>query len=457
MHKSISAQSKRSRTLCGKVKKCVRYILLYILIAILCYGAMYLAGLIPTSALTAHTRETSEILFKERNYPQMLEQDVQQFRMDNFSEALIIMHSYFLDSKLTPSSVLLNSAWRNPDPSSNNTPVDNLAQALSGDWEPPTGTRSHYWMGFRTIVRPLLAFTNLHGIRRLIQSVFFAVFFICVILIAKRVSTWCAAAFGLSVMAVYPFVVSNSLQFSCDFLLAFSGIIAVILMYPHCESGEGIIFLILGQLTQYFDFYTTPILTWGMPFLVLYALHYKREPNQSLGAQLRLLFGTLSIWLLAYGGMWLIKMILVTVGSSHNGFSILKSFLYYTGIEQNRSGVNYIGVAEALKRNYENMNSGIHLLFYGSFALSAVIAAVYKYISQRKRQLDARLSPAKMRMHFAVLLCAAVPIIWLACARQAAGTHQWYQYRSLALAVFAFAYWWYLFLHSVAARAGAAK
>lgn len=425
--------------------------LLYALVVIFCYGAMYLTSLIPTAALTTHVKESAQILSKEGNYPYILLQKVPSFQLDNFSESLILNHSYYMDSNLTPSSVLLNSAWRDTSPGQ--TPVGNLAHAVSGDWIAPNATRSRYWMGFRTIIRPLLALTDIQGIRRLAVSAFFSLFFICVILITKKVDVWCAAAFGLSIMAIYPFVVSVSLQYSCDFLLAFLGIIAVLLTAQY-RSAHWIIFLLLGQLTQYFDFYTTPILTWGMPFLVLYALRQKHEPTPSTAAQLRLLLGSLTVWLLAYGGMWFIKMILTTVGSTQNGFSVLNSFLYYTGIDQSKADTHYYTLFEALTRNFKNIISLVHFLFYGAFALCA---AVYAWFFRKRQTPAAQLSPVGAGSQLVVLLCAAVPVIWLSCSRQASGFHSWFQYRTLTLAVFAGAYWWYLFMRSIVSRICATK
>lgn len=438
MRKSTSGKTSSARQT-HAVLRAMRCVGLYVLVAVVCYAAMALASLIPTSALTAHVKQSAQVLSQEGLYPSLLIQDQPPFLLDNFSESLIVNHTYYMDSRLTPDSVLLNAAWRHHGEGEN--PVTNLASAVSDGWQAPNATRSHYWMGFRAIVRPLLALTDIQGIRLLITSCFFALFLVCLILLVREVDGWFAAAFGLSIIAVYPFIVSVSLQYSCDFFLAFFGIIAVIMTY---RRPAAVTFLLLGQLTQYFDFYTTPILTWAMPFFVLYALRQKRGMDSSLRAQLRLFFGTLGVWLLAYGGMWVTKMILNTCWGGVDGFAIFSRFLYYTGMDTSAGDVRYYTLGEALVRNCLQVGTVFHVLLYAAFALCAAIGA---RISIQRQPLATAQDASSPAGQIAIpLLCALIPLAWIALGRQAAGTHTWFQYRTLTPCIFALSYAWCLLM-----------
>ena len=124
-----------------------------------------------------------------------------------------------------------------------------------------------YWHGFRIYVRALLSVMDYGTMRTLIMWTFFLLMAAVTAMLAlKTRSVWPPVLFAAGILFVNPVVASALFQYSLCFVIAFIGMLFVPKWQKNPQSAW-MGFMILGMSTMFFDFYTAPLLTLGLPLL----------------------------------------------------------------------------------------------------------------------------------------------------------------------------------------------
>ena len=400
-----------------------QYALLFLSVTIVCTALLYLAGLVPQDRVAENIRRSSEQFADEGEYPYVFDSWSDVYRLDAFSESLILNHSFYMDSREKPIEIIDNSCYRDGW-----HPVTSLIALGEDPTIEATSGRSHYWLGFRAIVRPLLGLIPYQNIRGVVSAAFFTLFMAAALMLQKKANTLSAICLMLAVISMNPVIVSTSLQFSCCFLIAFAGIITVCMTYRNQRFLLGA-FLLLGQLTMYFDFYTSPLITWGLPFIALMSI-LRTTDRPGLKKSLKLAGLTLLLWGLGYAGMTVMKMILTTVFTAANGFeAVFSRLLHYTGVEAaNEAQASYTAWG-ALYNCLKNVFTVPNLF---SLVCAALALGVYLLVMNRRTGLR-----FAGRGIWVYVLAGALSVLWLMVASQASGRHAYFQYRTLAVMVYA--------------------
>lgn len=354
--------------------------------------------------------------------------------LDNYSDALIVNESALLRID-NPKSI-----FTNPVPYGKG--VDGLVNYAFEGGEASDATYPRYWMGFRATIRLLLCFLDYYQIKRYVAALFFALFSGVMCSIAKNADTKAAFLFALSIISVRPQIIALSLQFSCCFLLAFMAMLMMPWLSRHPEY-EGIFFLETGIITMYFDFYTTPIITFGLPLVYLYLL--RNRAGKRLSWKKILTNG--ASWLAGYGGMWIVKLVLVTVFTDVNGLQNgIDAFFKCIGVTKipRYETYNFGQALEEIKKVLYSDDAGRKIVL----AVLAVLAFALLIISVRKR-----VRFAELRSHAVLLAVAAVPVLWFAVGGRPIVNHAYFQYRSVVVIFWAVS----VFFMLVFADADAAK
>jgi len=288
-----------------------------------------------------------------------------------------------------------------------------------------------YWMGFRPVMRLLLCFFDYYQILRYTAVAFFVLFAAVMCSLAKRVGTKAAFLFALSIIFVRPHVIAVSLQFSCCFLIAF----AAMLLVPKIQGKRGwesLFFLELGILTQYFDFYTTPIITFGLPMIYLYLL--AQRENSAPG--LKRIGINAAAWSAGYGLMWLTKLTLTSLLTDANGLGQgLASFAGRVGIEKTAGMEAYYSPIAAIRSVFVSLYSDRE----GKLVLFAAVAVAFAVLAYQFLKDNHSIREAVK--HWQLVLIAALPVVWFIAAAQPTANHHWFQYRGVAVSFWAGLLW----------------
>jgi hypothetical protein len=239
--------------------------------------------------------------------------------------------------------------------------------------------------------------------------------------VAKKANTKTAICLGLAIALMNPAIISQSLQFSCLYLLT-SVFLIYLCYFKKASVPVTAVFCVFGTLTQIFDFYTTPVITFGLPILVWYSVEKEMETRQkfSTGAKCLLSWG----W--GYALTWGLKLLYATCFTGVNAFAMgFKSFAGRTGITVVENLADKYDATEALKLVWKNVFPGTFGKIVFCFTVLAVITlAVLMYVKKGIRlTLDCAFP----------LFVAAIPVIWYIIAAQPTVIHHWFQYRSMSV------------------------
>jgi hypothetical protein len=276
-------------------------------------------------------------------------------------------------------------------------------------------------MGFRSFLRLALVFLNYYQIKRYLALAFFSLFAAVICSLAKNTGIRSAFFFALSVILVKPQVICASMQFSCCFFIAFGAMLLVPWLSRNIQYS-GLFFMEVGMVTMFLDFYTTPIITFGLPAVYLYLLQAK----QGHTPKIKNIFTNLAAWFVGYLLMWLSKLVLTSLLTDQkaiqNGLGSLMMWLGADGYALSNGAYHPLlalkQVMNALCQDRDGM------LFLG-FLLAAGLGIMIINIVRR------RLSLGVLIRNWPVLLFAGMPIAWFVVSAEPTTVHYWFQYRSV--------------------------
>jgi len=402
----------------------MRHVAAFMLSVVLALGFLLLGACLPQQPIDANVLASAEAMVEDGSYPLMADKSFASM-LDVTTDALILA-----ESKATtirhPETILTNPRF-----DGRSDTVSDLLAYASDDTMQPTGYYVQYWMGFRPVIRLLLCFLDYYQILRYTAVAFFLLFAAVMCSLAKRAGTGAAFLFALSIIFVRPHVIAVSLQFSCCFLIAFAAMLLVPKIHKN-RKWESLFFLELGIVTQYFDFYTTPIVTFGLPMLYLYLLGC-REQDAPGGKRI----GTnVAAWLAGYGLMWLAKLALTSLLTDANGLGQgLSAFAGRVGIEKTPGMESYYNPLAAIRAVFVSLYSDREgkLILFAAVAIAFVLLA-YRFLKDRHTLREA----AK---HWQLVFIAALPVIWFMLSAQPTVNHHWFQYRGIAVSFWAALLW----------------
>lgn len=337
-----------------------------------------------------------------------------QCRMDNYTDALILNQAYTMPSKKLVDGIMLL-----PRQTCEKLPFEELRVAVGLDAAPDscnaaTATYARYWHGNTFLARYLLFFWDYPTIRLLIYIISSLLMLWCGALLWQRGGWQPTVAIGIGLACSYVFMMQFSLQLGMVLLIALGGMIDLARQEPKKkkkrERNVLPTFFVLGSLTAYFDLLTAPMLTLGLPLVVMLALG-REEP---LSATFKRLAQSSLLWAVGYGATWVAKWILATLLTSEN--------IWADGLHNlsNRSGVlDEYGRWDALTANIELLPWGFIIL-----GLGVIIAYACRHFNKQGWQ---RAVP--------LLVVALIPWLWYLFAANHSYLHNWFTFRSQAVTV----------------------
>ena len=168
-----------------------------------------------------------------------------------------------------------------------------------------------YWHGFIVVLKPLLIFFQYKQIRFLLAVILFLLTACSTYLLKKRTNVYVALAYLLSLICVHIYIVPFSLNFSSVFIIMILALIALCLWPLDKYKWLPTFFLIVGSLTNFFDFLTAPLVTLGFPLVVYYCLQISRgNGREEVKVGIFGLFKFTFCWCVGYALTWATRWVL---------------------------------------------------------------------------------------------------------------------------------------------------
>ncbi|MGN1020862.1 MAG: hypothetical protein ACI4O7_10915 [Aristaeellaceae bacterium] len=342
------------------------------------------------------------------------------YQLDNFTDIAILQACTLSNTSRDPltifSNPMLSLSYQDDTFDPHILNLQEAAVTNESNWG-----YTYYWIGIRTIIRPLLVFMNYQTIRGVIAMGFFALWIMAILAVEKSAGLRYAIAFLLAVACMNLPVVASEIQFIPCFCVMFISV-SVLSLLKDRERYAPLLFFVTGACTQFFDFYTYPLITLGFPLILLITL----TRGETSRKRLALLGKCLLAWFAAYGLFWLIRLLLVWIFTGDNAAAIaFDRVKTWTGSQANEMYDAFTPM-RALSLVFEMLFQK-HNVF--CFTLLGIAYAVVLIVAILRRQ--ARVPS------FLYLAVAVMPLLWTLVASRATGNHFWFQYRLLAVLVFA--------------------
>ena len=380
------------------------------------------ANMIPTDYIIENARASVDIFKIEGSNPQVIH-GYQATSLDNYTDAWMLRNAFYNGEESAWQKALHVYYYSYTDEEYDVR--ESMIAWLEGKEGYEKKSYARYWHGYLILLKPLLYFWDYGDIRGFLKWIELSmVVYICVLLSKRKLERFIPAFIAAMVCIEFQ-LIGMSMQYSWVFLIgmAFS---AVILRKVPCGTEEGgrdgLLFLVIGMLTSYFDFLTYPLFTLGIPLLFL--MICEREEKRENAALLGMAVKYSVYWGVGYIGMWVQKWILCTVFTGENLLADgLNSILERSGRSVNGEQVGYV---DALRANMAPICK------YPYF-LAVLAAAVLILVICRKEEKG--IFSGWVLLTY--LYIAILPFCWYAVSINHSHIHAFMTYKLLGITVFA--------------------
>lgn len=420
-------------------KKLLLYPAIYIGTVLLCILFLWLTALIPQRAIKEHATE-SAAYFTDTPLFHNVVGNLENFKIDNYADCISTGIAWHFGEGEGYQAIIAANYNR---VAGENVNVS-FQKEMSGE-ESGTEAYARYWHGSAGIIRILLLFMNIEGIRVAVAvSGILLNMALIAVLIKKRqyaLSIFYAVAFIL-VNGVFAL---NCLEYAFIFLLMPA--VALFLLTNKnmiIPQKVQLTFMVTGMLTAFFDFLTAETLTFTVPFAVYYIAVWRpqsgaKEKNTQKRADWLLFIKCGVCWIAGYLGMFLTKWILAAGVLGKDVF--MQSFdmakeriggdvsltLNMAGEEANL-GQRLQGI---FQRNAGCLYWGTGEMTMGTVVLITMIAVavlgIFWYMARKERYVYDKAA--------VLIVTALVPIIRFLVVSNHAYIHYFFTYRALLITV----------------------
>ena len=387
----------------GRIKELKPFAKTFFILIAVFFVSMTLVYCIPTSWIQGNVEKSIEVLEGEGEYPMYF-----FYR----HSAIIDIHT----DKLMYESLIQNRDYYNP-----------IQAAMSINQYP------RYWHGYQVLLRPLTVVFQVQELRYLGMLTFHLLFFWSAWLMAKKTKPLYAMFYVLTVASGYVVFLPVCFQFLTTFLVLFVSLIVLLRRYDKNKPLPAVkwmlYFFIVGMVENFFDFLTYPILTLGIPLVLLLWLRVRDEQADFRGNFWFMFKASLS-WFFGYALTWISKWLLSAAILGVRYFWRTMSVVQYRLEGSEEEPLDRIGTIQRNLKAWLNVQDG-GVISWSKIALLILIVAVVLIIWRKLKDWKA------VGAYLPILFVAAYPYIWYLVMSNHSQIHYWYTYRAQLAALFA--------------------
>lgn len=298
---------------------------------------------------------------------------------------------------------------------------------------------ARYWHGYLVILRPILYFMGYTMIRQLYAVVLTLLLVFLIILTYKKLNIFFAVALAVSLVFQRFQIMWASMQYSNVFIVAMIASIALLYTIKKIKyQKESLVFffLAIGSVTNFLDLLTAPLVSLGMPLILLLCYNMMNKRSNFLKNMKTSIIASLA-WAMGYsvtwGAKWIIGSIVLKRNIVTDAFSAIlfrtegnsqyplhRSTMYLYNLKIEYSPVNLLTI----------------------FIITLVWLVTYCVLSLKVKSFFKLIDSEVLSF----LLIALIPFIWYTILAGHSEIHCWMTYRELFLLTFSyFAYLSYIY------------
>ncbi len=405
------------------MKKLIDYVLAFVLTSSVLMMLLVTVSVIPRKAIEQSVLESAEYMVEDNDFFCAIP-GICSTQIDRYADAILLSIAWYIDEKAPVPSMMRANYYRDR----NKNMTQNLYDAITENL-PANIQYLRYWHGSLIFVRPMLMFWNIRQIY-IFHGIFMAVLFLALVayLLHNKLKAEACALFVAMVMtnAVFtPFCLEYTWMYLVMLISALS-VVRLALNKPDREWG--FIFLIIGMITVFLDFFTTETLTLLIPLLLIMRIRQRKGLESSWTFIIKNSF----VWGAGYVCMWAWKWITASMFFGQNVMPYVQNSIeVHLGGTESISGTEL--VIEGLKRNICN-------LFPFAFGKTGVIITIVLLLTflalftMRRVKLRSTVNRRIIVMYMAIGL---VPYLRYFVIRHHSWYHHFFTYRTQATTIMA--------------------
>ena len=386
---------------------------------------------LPQSSIQANARASAAILEEEGSWPLSII-SLDKSVCDNFSTAV------GFNTACHNSGNALESAMRCARYDS--AELDGVKDFSEGfDKEANTGY-AWYWHGYLVLLKPLLLFFDIKGIRIFLLVVLSVLFAAACCRIHKLSGIFCSIIFAIAFAyaAVYTVALSPTLFFS--FAIALAGVLVV--SNPRIDSlhsGMLLSFFCIGASTAFFDFFNTPLVTWALPLITLVMAKQKELEGSGFVKTAKMILILSFSWLLGYAGLWASKWLIASIVMGEN---VLQDAIAHVFLWTGANTSDNFEISASIDR-FSGLNSNL-MLFMPSRVLRLCLAAAFIVGLLALIVIGIK---DRANVSISAIFCmviALMPLLWFLVVNAHSTLHYWFTFRNLVVTLYGLGVFWWL-------------
>lgn len=404
------------------IKKCAKYIICYLGLIIVFFLVLYITAQIPRKAVHKQISQSAKIL-NEESESFLYYINGRDIQIDNYTDAIMLNNIYSIDENNIIESIIKcrrnyipNIKIRNFGEKAGNilyqdgedNPVQDLVDITNGKSR-TTYEYARYWHGYMVILKPMLIFFNITQIRIIFEIILCISLFILSFYLYKNVNKIIAILTFITFFSIDIVSFVKNLQGIFVFIIPI--ITSIFIVNKKINSKNiNLILFIIGGITAYVDFLTTPLTTILIPEII-YFMVYKEKDLKVVFKEF--IFMCL-LWGIGYFGIWISKWIINDWIYNSNLIEVsLKQILFRVNSNE------FVGTPnvpiKALKSNIFNSCNWI--------SIGIIIIAIINLIKNYKNIFN------KNKIIYGII--AIIPILWYLVISNHSCLHYFFTYKLL--------------------------
>ena len=408
------------------MKQIIRVIITYVITAATLIILLFSVALIPRRLIETNIKESAEYLTRNPEHFVWVIPGVEGSRLDHYADSMLLNVTYYLDEQDPLQSLMWSRYYWEEGEHINKSLLKGVVEHIE-----PNREYLRYWHGSQIFVRPLLLFWSVHQIYIFHAFVLLFLLLWLIRILVKAGMNLEAASLCISMVAVNIWFVPFCLEYFWMFelMLIISVIVTKVELKGNRQTPDTL-FLAVGMLTAFLDFFTTETLTLLIPLLLIFRIRSRKE--QEKGAFF-IFFSCSYLWGLGYVTMWGLKWLMASFVLGQNVMP------YVSGsISEHLGQFDQIPVmqqlVETIIRNVGTMFPFGYRIFGAIVSVVLVIIFFVIPVLQRRIVLKRTIQRKRVGMYF---LIGAIPYLRYIVIRHHSWFHFFFMHRAQATSIMA--------------------
>lgn len=432
------------------MKKILQILFVFIILICIYFLSLLLVSCIPSNTMKENAKSSADYFIDnggEKNYIDLGYKNVVLF---NFTNALMINTAYSIDSE-NPIEAFL-TAKKNFIPGITQTiHTDTSKNLMSASKYYEDGVfdgnafqtlelydtvnendlyeafeYQRYWHGYLVFLRPLLVFFNYEQIIILLQIIFIGLLITCSILIYRKIGIFQAIALIVAYTSLDLFFVTKSINEILCFDLAL--IFSIFLILKKDKYNIPLYFFVFGSITNFLDFFTNPIVTYGIPVIIYFMIVLKDE-TISFKDMFFMYLKTSIAWFLGYLLTWISKWLITDIVLDRGVIkNAIDQVIFRSSMAPNAKSIDFGSFFTNLK---------IYFSEYTIAFICIICVAIILFSLKNIRNISLKDYKNNSINILTYFISFVIPFVWYLVLSQHSYAHMFFTYRNLVIAVLA--------------------